>query len=333
LEASRAFSSGQWCVILLLVLCLFGCAASVPTPPPPDLQADWGTGLPLPAGLATALPQGKVAALEGSDGILVPARIFNPDGSATPVIMVHGLQSHSGWFVQSAAFIGALGHPVYAIDRRGSGLSRQRRGDSKDFHDWSDDIHDVTRRVLLRHGGSQVLVVGHCFGAIPATIFAEGHPQMVKGLILTTPGIFTHTSIPFSQVLKIIFSAPGKRDYHLPSPLDPSLFSELDEYERFITADGLGLTSVSGDFYWQVHRARSYLLQHDRELNMPLLVAFAGEDPIADNEKTRTWLSRLPSPFRSELRYADARHILEFSQEREAFFADLARWLAWVEER
>lgn len=319
---------------LTVLVFLGGCAATVPMPEPPPLEAEWGSGLALPAEIRQALDQSSLSSMESPDGTKVPVRMFGLDGSATPVIMVHGQQSHSGWFVQSAVYLASLGHPVYSIDRRGSGLSRLPRGDSKDFHEWSDDIYAVVQRVNLRHEHAQVLVVGHCFGAIPAIVFAQEYPHLVKALIFTTPEIFTLTGITASQTTKIIFSGSGSRDYYFPAPLDPTLFSDLSEYENFIAADPLGLTAVTGDFYWQTLRARNYLQGRGERLTMPLFVGFAGEeDPVADNARTRVWLNRLPSQFKTEMRYPDSRHVLEFSREKDAFFADLRRWLAWVEER
>ena len=83
---------------------------------------------------------------------------------------------------------------------------------------------------MARHRTNRLLVLGHCFGAIPATLYAENHSAEVAGLILTTPGIFTRTSIPLSQMLTIATSRSGRRDYYFPVPLAPEEFSELPRY-------------------------------------------------------------------------------------------------------
>ena len=247
--------------------------------------------------------------------------------------MTHGLQSHSGWFAQSASFLGSLGHPVYVIDRRGSGASLAPRGDTKDFHDWIADIRIVARRAMERHGYQQIYLLGHCFGAIPATLFATSHPDQLKGLILTTPGLYTHTSIPFSQKLKIALTWPGQRNYYFPVPLDAEEFSELPEYELFAATDPFALRAVTGDLYWQIHKARQQIKSDSHKLTMPLLVGYAGQDGIADNAKNQQWLTAAPSISKTAIIYREARHILEFSLERDRYFTDLRNWLSWQEER
>lgn len=314
-------------------LLLTACAATVPPPELPDRTLTWQALPELPEAIRQKLSGSQIQQIPAEDGTLVPVRIFGASGRHTPVLMAHGLQSHSGWFTQSAAFLADLGHPVYVIDRRGSGLSQAPRGDTKDFHLWADDIATIGAYALEQHGGQQFFLLGHCFGAIPATLYAERMPANIKGLILTTPGIFTHTSIPLAQMLKIITTSAGNRDYYFPVPLDADQFSELPEYEPFIAADPLALRAVTGDLYWQIHKARQYIVANAGHLSMPILVGLAGEDEIADNRKNRQWLGDVPALDKTEIIYPDARHILEYSLEQKRYFQDLRWWLSWIEER
>lgn len=313
------------------LLFLTGCAATVSPPALPPDDLDWSVTEELPVTIRNSLQGSSLQTVAAGEGAGIPIRVFGPDGVRTPVLMIHGLQSHSGWFSQSAAFIAGLGHTVYAIDRRGSGLSQATRGDIKDFMDWAAEIQAVAELAMTEHGENQVFVLGHCFGAIPATVYAELHAADVRGLILTTPGIYTHTSIPFSQTLKILFSSSGERNYYFPVPLDPNQFSELLEYEPFIAQDPLALRAVTGDLYWQIYSAREYITSHVASLKMPILVGMAGEDEIADNLNNREWLATVPAKDKTLTVYPDARHILEYSPVREQYFKDLAQWLARIE--
>ena len=323
----------SWVLAILLYLLLPACAATLQPPALPDPDLAWQELPELPEAMRQSLSGSEIRRITAENGTVVPVRLFGSDGNRMPLLMVHGLQSHSGWFSQSAAFLASLGYPVYVMDRRGSGLSQAPRGDIKDFMQWANDIEAVRAYAIKQHGGSQVFLLGHCFGAIPATLYAERTPEAIKGLILTTPGIFTYTSIPFSQMLKIATTLSGQRDYYLPVPLDPDQFSELPEYEPLIAADPLALRSVTGDLYWQIHRARQYIKSNSDQLTMPILVGMAGEDEIADNRQNRQWLVDVPSPDKTEMTYPEARHILEYSLERQRYFEDLRQWLFRIEER
>lgn len=316
----------------LLSVLASGCAASIPTPPPLELPESWGKELPLPNEMAAALAKGEITSLTGPDEFVIPVRIFRAEGTLPPVLMIHGLQSHSGWFVQSAAMLAARGHPVYAFDRSGSGLSRAPRGDIKDFMAWAREIDAVAQEAMMRHGTRQVYLIGHCFGAITAVVYASEHPDRIGALILTSPAIYTHATLNWRQILKILLWPAGSMDFAIPAPLKTEWFSELDEYKRFIAADPLALRYATGDFYWQILKARRYLKANTEKLTMPVFVALTGADPISDVEKNSAWFESLPSPRKALIRYGSARHILEFSSERDRFFTDLARWLASVEK-
>lgn len=294
-------------------------------------ETSWGSDLPLPERLRKELDRGELIYLAGPDACAVPARVYGGSGKKTPIILIHGLQSHSGWFAQSAAFLGTLGHPCYAMDRRGSGLSSAPRGDAKDFRGWSAEIAGVVEQVRRRQGHEQVYLLGHCFGAIPAALFAGQRPDLVRGAMLTTPGLHTRIGLPKAHLVKILLTLPGHRNYYLPVSLKTEWFTDRPDYAAFIAADPLALRAATGDFYWQIYRARKHLLKNPGQLTMPIWIGTAGKDPIADNARNLAWISQLPSRSKTLVHYQNARHILEFSEERERFFADLADWLARVE--
>ncbi len=317
--------------LLAITLILTGCRSTPdPSPAAPVFEPAraWVDQIEAPPELRRAIRDGDEATIPVTGGADIAVRIYGPSGGKTPVVMTHGLQSHSGWFAQSAARMAARGHPVYAFDRRGSGLSKGPRGDMKDFGEMIDDILVVADHIDRQHATQRFFLLGHCFGAIPATAFAIRHPERIKGLILTTPAFYTHTNLPLSQRLKILFSRSGQRDFLLPDPLPPSEFTELAPFEAFIRSDPLALRAATGDFYFQVHRARKFVRANTDKIEMPIFMAIAGEDPISDNRRNIRFFENLPADDKMMINYEDARHILEFSPEKNRFLNDLVFWLA-----
>ncbi len=269
----------------------------------------------------------KIEVIPRTDSADIYMRVFGKNGEKTPVIMSHGLQSHSGWFAQSAAFMAGLGHPVYSMDRRGSGLSQAPRGDLKDFMIMLEDIHTVAKFVKKRHAKEKIYLLGHCFGAIPATAYACKYPDHVKGLILTTPAIYTKTEPSLFWKIRILITPSGRGNFMVPNPLEASQFTELKEYEEFIKNDTLSLKAATGDFYYQVHRTRKFIHKNISQLNMPVFMGIASEDPICDNQRNLIFFQKMPAADNALIEYNDARHILEFSPEKEKYFVDLTNWL------
>ena len=147
--------------IVILAFVLNGATLSATDHAPIDVSHEvWEKNIVGPPDLKSALSKAKIEFIPSPSSADIYMRVFGKSGNRIPVIMSHGLQSHSGWFVQSAAFMAGLGHPVYSMDRRGSGLSRAPRGDLKDFMIMLEDIHAVANFVKKRHVKRQDLYFG-----------------------------------------------------------------------------------------------------------------------------------------------------------------------------
>lgn len=115
--------------------------------------------------------------------------------------MLHGLESHSAWFSQSARHIAGLGYPVYGMERRGSGHSRAPRGVCTDYNDLLSDIDALAEFLLRHHDTEKFHLFGHCFGAIPATAYACRFPDKLRSLVLGTPAPYTK-AVPAGRTLQ-----------------------------------------------------------------------------------------------------------------------------------
>jgi|GEM_PF-196876 len=327
--AKRHVATFRCAFYVFLYIVLFGCSKSTVVLDDVSGITDesWQAAINAPQEYHQALKQSSLIYLERAGNTAIPVRVFGAGGAQQPVIFTHGLQSHSAWFALSASFLAEHGHPVYVFDRSGSGLSSAARGDIKDFRSWAAEIRDVAEYALQVHDHERHLLVGHCFGAIPAAVYAYLYPGQLQALVLTTPAIYTRTSIPLSDVLRIAFSRSGTRDFLVPVMLRPELFTELDEYEKFIKADSLALKAATGDFYYQVREARKFITSQLDLLTVPLFMALAGEDRIGHNQKNEKFFEQIPYRNKTLVIYEDARHILEFSPEKDRFFRDLSVWL------
>jgi len=282
--------------------------------------------------LAAALSRGRFEEIEVPGREPIPVTVYGERTRGVPVVMLHGLQSHSGWFAQSANSLAEAGHPVYAMDRRGSGLSRSPRGECDGLDEMLADIAAVIEQAKQRHRTDSVHLLGHCFGAIPAAAYTCAHPERVRTLILSTPGLYTYSDLSLPQKLRLAGASLTRREIYLPVPLETEAFTEDAGYQTFIRSDPLSLREATGSFFLSVRDARRSIARHERALVMPVFMACAGGDTICNNRANLEFMQRIPSPRKWILAYPNARHILEFSPEKPVFFRDLAAWLREAEE-
>lgn len=266
--------------------------------------------------------------IQGTDSLPIAVRCFAPDASGIPVLMLHGLQSHSEWFSQSAYFISRLEHPVYAIDRRGSGLSPAPRGDIDRFERYIDEIGDVCDYVKASHGVDKMHFFGHCFGAIPALATVYRYPGIALSLILTSPGFHTRTDLPVAGKARVILSLALPVNPYIPVPLKPEDFTDLPDIRAFIANDPLALREATAGFWLAIHQLRRYVRGAAKKPCAPIFTAFSARDNVSRTNKNIPFICGIESPARWLVTYEQASHILEFSDARDAFFYDLALWLA-----
>jgi alpha-beta hydrolase superfamily lysophospholipase len=264
-----------------------------------------------------------IAALRG---YRIPVRRFGADGTRRPVVMLHGLESHSGWFAQSARRIADVGLPVHAFDRCGSGVSDTDSGRWSRLEDLLAEVDAVVISALAGGRHQSVHLFGHCFGALVALLYAALHrPARVAGVVLATPALYTRTDLPLRDKLRVLWSVLRRRDDRVPIPLSPVEFSELAPFVDFVRDDPLVVRTAPARLFYEIRRARGRLREAAGALRAPLLVAMAGNDPICDNRRNRRLFERVT--VEKEIRtYSGARHILEFSGAREAFLNDVAAW-------
>jgi len=253
---------------------------------------------------------------------------YGRENPGTPVIMLHGLESHSAWFAQSASHIAGLGYPVYGMDRRGSGHSTAPRGVCNDYNDLLTDIESLADRILEIHGAEKFHLLGHCFGAIPATAYACAFPTRLQSLILATPALYTIAEPSFTGKLKVLRAALTGSELMIPVPLEAEWFTDQQEYLDFIKHDALSLHEAGARLYWETARARRFIHANENKLTMPIFMAMAGRDRICDNRRDRAFIDRIPATMKRRHEYPEAMHILEFSNEKLAFFSDLSCWFA-----
>jgi acylglycerol lipase len=176
--------------------------------------------------------------IETAGGHRIPVRRYGADGTRRPVVMLHGLQSHSGWFVQSASRVAKSGFPVHAFDRCGSGVSLEDCDGGARLAGVLDEIDAVADAALEGRGQASFHLLGHCFGAIPALLYAALYrPERVASLALATPALYTHTSIRARDRIRVLWSVLTHRPVQVTVPLQPEQFSELEPFIEFIRGD------------------------------------------------------------------------------------------------
>jgi len=243
-------------------------------------------------------------------------------------VMLHGIQSHSGWYVGSASQLAEAGVSVVAPDRRGSGMNAAARGDTPNHRVLLEDLRRTVREVRTRFPGRPLHLIGISWGGKLAATFALRYPQLLRTLILVAPGLASQRDLGIRQKCWVPFWRFWEPARPFPIPLsDPELFTANAERRRYIAADPLSLRQASARFLL-ASRGLDVLLRHKAcALRLPVLLFLAGRDRIVDNGVVRRFFAALPDEGKRLVYYPEAHHTLEFEPDPRPFFEELVRWV------
>lgn len=259
-------------------------------------------------------------------GYRLSYRAYLPKQARALVVCVHGIQSHGGWYEYSCKRLCAAGFRVFFLDRRGSGLNQERRGDAPSFRRLLDDLAGFLGPA--RQHKLPVFLVGISWGGKLAAALQRRHPGLVSGMALLCPGFFAQVRPSRRERLAILWARLTRPGKLFPVPLnDPELFSATPRWQEFIRTDPLALREATARLLVESVRLDGYLRLVPAHIQIPVLLMLAEHDRIIDNAKTRRFVERFASPDKEIIEYPGAHHTLEFEPEPDRFIGDLIDWL------
>jgi alpha-beta hydrolase superfamily lysophospholipase len=278
----------------------------------------------------------EIIHVRADDGYDLACRRYAPPEGTRPrglVIVLHGIQSHGGWYEASSHQLAAAGLAVYFPDRRGSGLNAPARGDATSWELLIDDLVAVEELAqadwLPTAGRLPLLLVGISWGGKLAAAAARMHSARYAALALLCPGLCPQRHVSSATKFRIAAALAGGNGARMfPIPLDdPALFTSTPRWLDFLARDDLSLHEATARFLAQSRRLDTFMATTPEWLHLPTYLALAGRDRIIDNEATRRWFDRVAAQDRILKLYPEAYHTLEFEPEPQPIFDDLAAWL------
>lgn len=249
--------------------------------------------------------------------------------SRATVAMIHGIQSHAGWYTQSSTRLAEAGFDVYFLDRRGSGANAQDRGHCRGPRQLKDDLLRFLRMVRSTAAGRPVFLLAISWGGKLAVDAIQDHPDLVDGVIFIAPGWFAKIGPSLIEQINVVYSLLFRPRHSLPIPLsDPALFTANAEKQAYLRADPLSLRFGSARLLMTSRLLDLAIRKAPERIGSPALLMLAEHDRIIDNAATRDYFARFGSTDRTVIEYPEAHHTLEFEPDPEPFFADLIAWLS-----
>ena len=264
-----------------------------------------------------------------SDGY--PLHVADWPAQVTPrgqVVVLHGVQSHGGWYHRLGRTLSSAGYATSFPDRRGSGSNQRDRGHAPSARRLVRDLVEWIETLRSERPGLPVAVAGISWGGKLAVILAAKHPELVDGIALICPGLHPRVGVTSRERLAIAWALLTNRRKTFPIPLsDPALFTDNPEGQAFIAADPLGLHEATAGLLAASVLIDRIVARTPPSIRQPALLMQSGQDRIIDNERTLEFFKRLASTDAQVIDYPEGHHTLEFDPDPDRYARDLVCWL------
>jgi acylglycerol lipase len=244
------------------------------------------------------------------------------------VVILHGVQSHGGWYKRLGRSLASAGYDVSFPDRRGSGANQIQRGHAPSASRLIHDLVDWLETIQSEQPGLPIAVAGISWGGKLVVITAARKPELVDAIALICPGLHPRVGVTRRERLQIAWAFLTNRQKRFPIPLsDPALFTANPEGQAFIAADPLSLHEGTAGLLAASFFIDRFVSRAPAKVRQPALLMLAGRDRIVDNAETLAYFQKLASTDRQVIEYVDAHHTLEFEPDPGRYALDLVNWL------
>jgi acylglycerol lipase len=121
---------------------------------------------------------------KGQGDLNIFARVWRPDGKARAVVVIaHGVNSHSGYYVWVGEQLSAAGFAVYAIDHRGRGRSDGERYFVESVDEYVQDLGTFIQLAKSKEPGLPVFLLGHSAGGVISSTYCLSQQSELAGFI------------------------------------------------------------------------------------------------------------------------------------------------------
>lgn len=241
------------------------------------------------------------------------------------VLIIHGLNSHSGYNEKFAAQLTENGYNVFAMDLRGRGMSEGERYYIADYHDIVSDIDLLVDIVRSSYPTLAIFLLGHSAGGVFASVYTVGNQGKLTGLIsesfafqIPAPGFalaiikFLGNIIPHTRLIRLK-NEDFSRDQAIMDKMnnDPLLENEKQPARTM----------------QQLLLAAAYLKTEMPSIQLPLLILHGTADNVTRPSGSQYLMDHAASTDKQLNLYEGYYHDLLNDKYNNLIIKDIIRWL------
>jgi len=266
---------------------------------------------------------------EGVGGLKIFFRSWRPSAKARGVVViVHGLNAHSGRYVWTAEQLLSKGLAVYALDLRGRGKSDGERYYVDKFVDFTTDITTFVKLAKGREPGLPVYLLGHSAGGVMSCLYTLDHPTELAGLICES---FAFQVPAPDFALAVLKGLSHLAPHAHVLKLNNEDFSRDPQVVKAMNADPLTAHEVQPTkLVAELVRSDERLKKEIPQIKLPLLILHGTADKATKASGSQFFFDKAGSSDKTLKLYEGYYHDLLNDVGKERVMGDI---LGWIEKR
>ncbi|AUD05575.1 alpha/beta hydrolase [Spirosoma pollinicola] len=259
-------------------------------------------------------------------GLKIFTRTWLPQQDAKgTLILVHGFNSHSGYYQWVADQFTAIGFAVYALDLEGRGQSEGERFYVQSIYDYVKEVDQLVDIAKAAHPDLPLFVLGHSAGGVVATLYALDNSPKINGLI-SVSFVF---QIPAPDFALAVLKGLSHLVPHLHSiTLKNEDFSRNPEEVHIMNNDPLiAHESQPTKTMEQLVLADERLKKELSQITLPILILHGTDDKAARYTGSQFFYDNATSTDKSLKLYEGHYHSLLTDVDKELVMADIKDWV------
>jgi len=251
------------------------------------------------------------------------------ESSIASIVFVHGVGEHIGRYAETFQAFSDQGYSCFGFDQRGFGRSAGEPGHINAFSDYVEDLATFIDVIVGQEPTKTVFLLGHSMGSIVALAYALKYATKLQGLLIfscplalasysaNVAGFIAQSCAALMPTLK------------LPNLIDPQTLSNNVTNIQALIADPYAFNKVSLNWLREFKLARIQVLNHARQIMLPVLINHGEADSIAALSGAEALFTALGTTDKTLYSYPGLKHELlnHCPAERAKVLAQTFEWL------
>lgn len=262
------------------------------------------------------------------DGLDFYERRWAPEGPAqAELVLVHGFGEHCNRYGGFAKELNGAGIAVHTYDQRGFGQSPGARASIHDFDVWLADLDDYLAFLRPRLAGRPWFLMGHSFGGMVITRYAETRTIDARGIVFSSPFLAFSDDTP--KLLLSLAKILGTVTPWLPvGNVDNQWLSRIPEAITEADNDPLCFHGrVRARTGLQFARTMEKAAQEFGAIAQPSLVVCGSEDHVVSPKGAKALYAGMAAQDKTLRVFEGGYHELWNDLDKDAFTATVSEWI------